>query len=89
MLPNNDTSAVPQGTVYKHYLAWRSKRNRELVAAIQNARPKVAMMPLSEALQRGAGSTRTRRVKLTRVEDGVTYTVTKWVPYGQNKTKQS
>lgn len=76
MLPDT-TSAV-----YEHYLAWRVKRNRELATAIRKARPRVAMMPIAEALLRGEGR-RMRRVKLTRVEDGVTYTVTKWIPYGQ------
>lgn len=79
---------LPDTAEYEQYLAWRSKRNRELVAAIQKARPKVAMMPMYEALQRGEGL-RMRRVKLTRVENGVTYTVTKWIPYGQSKAKQS
>ena len=81
-------SGMPGHTAYEVYVAWRAQRNREMVAAIQKARPRVEMMPISEALQRGEG-TRMRRVKLTRVENGVTYTVTKWIPPSHCRAKQS
>lgn len=69
-------------SLYEDYIAWRacvfSARAREL----QEARPRVAMMPMSEALMRGERTTGMRRVTHKWVENGVTYTVTKWVARG-------